>query len=117
MSELIPKFVPYADLNDVMRREEQAKKSYRLLDEKNGCVAGCCTGVSFYPETEYGKGGVHDDQEGFFVIAGNGTAKVGETEFKIYPGVSFIAPAGVRHVIKRDADSDAVEVFWFHSAV
>lgn len=111
------KLVPYVDLNEVMKCSEAGTRSFRLLDEKNGCVAGCCTGVTIYGDTEYPRGGIHDDQEGFFVIAGQGMAKIGDTEFEIYPGVSFLAPAGVHHTIKRDEDSEPVKVFWFHSAV
>ena len=110
-------YIPYADLKEVMEKSEKGKMSYTLLDEKNGCTAGCKTGVTFYDGTEYGRGGIHKDQEGFFVIAGHGMARIGDAEFAVYPGISFIAPAGVHHTVKRDADSEAVAVFWFHSAV
>jgi hypothetical protein len=36
-----------------------------MLGEKNGCLAGCRTGVLIYTQEECRQGGVHDDQEGF----------------------------------------------------
>ena len=91
--------------------------SVRILDEKNGCVAGCNAGITIYSGTEYGKGGRHKDQEGFYVLEGEGMAKFGEEEFPVYPGVAMVAPVGVHHIIKRNPDSVPVKVFWFHSAV
>lgn len=108
---------PYADLAEVKKSEGEGKTSYRLLDERHGCTAGCATGISYYRGTEYGKPGVHADQEGFLVISGSGYAKIGEEEFKVHPGVSFIAPAKTAHTIKRDNTCDAVEVFWFHAGI
>ena len=32
-------------------------------------------------------------------------------------GLVIVAPAGVLHAIKKNADSCDVKVFWFHSAV
>lgn len=93
------------------------KRSCDVLTDKNGCESGCKAGFTFVEDTEYGKGGVHDDQEGFLVISGTGTALIGDEEHKIYPGISMIAPKGVRHIFKRDKDSEPVKIFWFHSAV
>jgi len=104
------------NLYDLMA-EEPDKKGFRLLTEEQGCVKGCCAGISTYGDTEYGKGGVHDDQEGFFVLSGHGMVKLGEEEYPIKAGSAFMAPAGVFHTMKRDADSEPVQVFWFHSAI
>lgn len=106
----------YSDSNE-FNEKLMLENSVRVLDEKNGCVAGCNAGFSIYPGTEYGKGGVHADQEGFLVLEGEGYAKFGDEEFAIYPGMTMIAPAGVRHIFKRNEDSVPVKVFWFHSAV
>ena len=91
--------------------------SYELLTEKNGCVNGCCCGISRYTTTEYAKPGCHADQEGFFVLSGSGSAKVGDCETEIYPGLSFVAPAGVPHAIRSNDEAVPVEVFWFHAAI
>ena len=106
----------YTDLEDIMA-QSQGRKSITLLDEKNGCVAGCKSGITVYDETVYGKGGIHEDQEGFFVLSGTGMAKIGEEEFAIHEGMSFLAPAGVHHVVKSNSADVPVKVFWFHSAV
>lgn len=106
----------YVDSKDFMS-ELSERGSVQFLNEKQGCVAGCCAGMTVYNNTEYTKGGVHQDQEGFFVLEGCGMASFGEEEFAVYPGLCMVAPAGVRHRIKRNEDSEAVKVFWFHSAV
>ena len=107
----------YVSKKDIKPEHIKGHYSYRLLDEKNGCVAGCSCGISVYTDNEYVVFGIHNDQEGFFVIEGTGKAKVGNEEFKIGPEVSFIAPACVEHSIKKDADSEPIKLFWFHSAI
>lgn len=102
---------------DEQMKMDGAEKGCRLLTEEQGCVKGCCSGVTIYEETEYGVGGIHDDQEGFLVLKGHGMVKLGEEEFPIRKGSSFLAPAGCFHAVKRDADSEAIWLFWFHSAV
>jgi len=91
--------------------------SYKLLSNKNGCVSGCCSGVSVYTSNDYPPPGVHEDQEGFMVIEGTGWARIGNEEFRVEPEVSFIAPAGVKHSIKKDSESAPIKVFWFHAAI
>lgn len=88
-----------------------------LLDENNGCVDGCCAGISWYENREYSAGGCHEDQEGFFVLEGSGFAKVGDEEFPVAPGTAFIAPAHTLHTLRRDESCSHVAVFWFHSAL
>ncbi len=107
----------FIKLTDVVPIKEDGHISYEMLTEKNGCVAGCCAGISIFPETEYPLAAVHDDQEGFCVLEGSGLAKVGKQEFPIEPEVSFIVPAGTPHCIKKDPASKPVKVFWFHSAI
>lgn len=87
-----------------------------LLTDENGCTAGCRTGVLSYWQTEYIQGGIHEDQEGFFVLEGYGMALIGDCEFPIGPGSCFIAPAGVSHYIRRNADCSCVRLFFFHAA-
>lgn len=87
-----------------------------LLNSENGCTAGCRTGLLYYRQTEFIQGGVHEDQEGFYVLEGHGEARVGSSEFEISEGSSFIAPAGKPHFICRDADCEYVKLFFFHAA-
>jgi len=88
-----------------------------LIGKDNGATSGFCMGVSYYALTEYGKSGVHDDQEGFYVLQGYGMAKVGNEEFPVKPGSCFIANKGVPHTMKRDAASQPIKVLWCHGAV
>lgn len=88
-----------------------------LIGEEQGAVKGYCLGISYYHQTEYGTPGVHEDQEGFYVLAGTGLAKVGDAEFPIRPGTAFLAAKGVPHTMKRNPDSGPVKVLWSHGAV
>ena len=88
-----------------------------LLEEENGCLAGCHTGLLFYRQEDYLQGGTHEDQEGFYVLEGTGMALVGEEEFPLKPGCCFIVPPGFYHAIKKDKDSEGVKLFFFHAAV
>ena len=88
-----------------------------LIDATNGAVKGFCMGISYYDSETYGEPGVHEDQEGFYVLDGTGVAKIGEEEFRVCPGTAFIATKGVPHTIKRDASSGPVKVLWSHGAV
>ena len=106
----------YTDLEDIMA-QSQGRKSITLLDEKNGCVAGCRSGITIYDETEYGKGGIHEDQEGFFVLEGRGLALIDGEELEMEPGMAFMIPAGVEHTMKRAPGSEYCKVLWFHGAI
>ena len=99
------------------RQPGPGHESQLLIGEEQGASHGFCMGVSYYMEEGYGAAGVHDDQEGFYVLEGTGTAKVGDIEFAIRPGSSFIAAVGVAHSIKRDPGSQAIKVLWSHGAV
>ncbi|MFB0506941.1 MAG: hypothetical protein ACETWT_09430 [Thermodesulfobacteriota bacterium] len=48
-----------------------------LLNAPYGCVAGCCSGISFFTAADYPEPGIHDDWEGFFVMEGEGGRKWG----------------------------------------
>ncbi len=88
-----------------------------LIDHTHGATNGFCMGISYYTGDAYGQPGVHADQEGFYVLEGTGTAKVGDAEFRIGPGSSFLAYAGVPHTMKRDPDSTPIAVLWSHGAL
>ncbi|MBC3888027.1 cupin domain-containing protein [Acetobacterium paludosum] len=107
----------YVRLRDVEETQRPDYTSRYLVDEKNGCVAGCKTGISCHIKTAYPNSQAHADQEGFLVLEGTGWAKVGDQEFKLEPETSFIVPAGVQHALKRDENSVSLKVFWFHAAI
>jgi mannose-6-phosphate isomerase-like protein (cupin superfamily) len=88
-----------------------------LITSLDGAVNGFSLGVSYYTQDTYGEPGVHDDQEGFYVLEGSGMARVGDEEFPISPGAAFIAPKGVPHTIRKDPHVTYVKVLWSHGAV
>ena len=107
----------YADLAQCQMNQAAGHRGGAMLDVENGCVNGCQIGGSVYTSTEYPTAGVHDYQEGFLVVEGTGTAKIGDSEFALFPGIAFIVPAGVQHTMKKDTDvADGVRLFWFHAA-
>ena len=107
----------YLHFNAAEKITRDGVENYPLLTEHHGCVNGCCTGISVYNALDYPMANIHEDQEGFFVFEGEGWAKIGEEEIPLSPGVSFIVPAGFSHTVKRNPDSLAVKVFWFHAAI
>lgn len=106
----------FAALKDAVGTAEPGHTSFSLLDESNGCVNGCCCGVSRYTETEYQTPGCHEDQEGFMVLSGSGYARLGEEERFVCTGTAFIVPAGVAHSLRTDDPNAPLEVFWFHAS-
>ncbi|MGO8702506.1 MAG: cupin domain-containing protein [Candidatus Brocadiia bacterium] len=89
----------------------------QLIGAEQGATNGFCIGIAFYDQEVYGTPGVHDDQEGFYVLAGQGTAKVGDEEFEIRPGTAYIAQKGVPHSVKKRPGSKPVKLLWSHGAV
>jgi len=88
-----------------------------LIGEAHGAVKGFCMGIAYYDQEHYLTPGVHEDQEGFYVLEGTGMARVGQEEFPVRPGVSFLAAKGVPHAIRKDPRSAPVKVLWAHGAV
>ena len=88
-----------------------------LITEQTGAVNGFMLGVTEYYLEEYKTIGVHEFQEGFYVVEGEGMAKIGDEEFYIRPGASFIAAKGIPHSIKKASGSGSVKVVWVHGAV
>ena len=44
---------PYITLEEVIASQGDSKKGYKLLTEKNGCVNGCCSGITIYSDYEF----------------------------------------------------------------
>ena len=96
----------------------KGRRSVKFLTEDNGCINGCCSGVTICSETEFNpEPGFHDDQEGFFVLEGNGFVRLDNEEFEVKAGDSFIALPGVRHTMKTVDSEKPLKVFWFHSGI
>lgn len=107
---------PYITWNEAKEKHEENTPTYRLLNADNGCMAGFCSGITVYSGTEYRKPGVHEDQEGFFVLQGEGYAILDDLEFPIAPGDSFVALPGVAHSVRAKSEDNPVHVLWFHGA-
>ncbi len=88
-----------------------------LLGPENGTLNGSTCGILEYTQTEYNQGGIHEDQEVFYVLAGSGEALVGEEMFALKPGDCFHVPPGHYHAIKRDTNCPNIRLFFFHAAV
>lgn len=91
-------------------------KGGNLIDESNGAQNHFSMGISEYFAEEFGDMGVHDIQEGFYILEGSGYAKVGSEEFPIIKGDSFLVPAGIKHVLKKDKKSKNLKVLWAHGS-
>lgn len=108
--------IPYVKIDEVIASKGK-QLGYLLLGEDEGCVNGCCLGVSIYTDTEYGQSASHEDQEGFFVLEGYGKALINGDEIELEPGMSFIVPAGVEHVMKATDKDKVCKILWFHAAI
>lgn len=67
----------------------------------------------FYNDVYLQPYGIHEDNEGFYVVAGTGKMMIGNEEFVLKPGVAMLAPAGVPHAIAKSSQED-LEIFLFH---
>lgn len=57
---------PYITLEEALAAREEGRRSVKFLTEANGCINGCCSGVTICSETEFNpEPGFHDDQEDF----------------------------------------------------
>lgn len=87
--------------------------SYPIFTEANTPVGGCCAMLNVFFSDEYPEPGVHDDNEGFYVVSGRGRMKVGGREYELAPGDAMYAPAGTYHSIKKVGSGD-LRVFIYH---
>ena len=107
-------YMYFSEADMTKPREAAGATNYPIFDDGTAPCAGCNASVNFYVCIEYPVHGVHDDNEGFYVVKGTGTAKVGDEEQAIHPGSFFYAPAHVHHAIKKDAESEPMQVVLFH---
>lgn len=66
----------------------------------------------FFSE-EYPQPGVHEDNEGFYVVSGFGKMLLDNNEYDLKPGCAMYAPAGIPHAIKKVGKED-LRVFLYH---
>ena len=54
---------PYITLEEALAAREEGRRSVKFLTEANGCINGCCSGVTICSETEFNPDpGFHDDR-------------------------------------------------------
>ena len=85
--------------------------SCSMLGAEQGAVGDCEAGISIYDQPEFPTPLSHTFQEGFYVIAGEGMAMVGEEVFPIRQGMCFLVPRNTPHTL---CSQESVTVFWFH---
>ena len=57
---------PYITLEEALAAREEGRRSVKFLTEANGCINGCCSGVTICSETEFNpEPGFHDDRRDF----------------------------------------------------
>lgn len=102
--------------DEVVFNMANGHRSAVLLDRENGATSGFSLGISYYMEEDYAPPGIHTDQECFYVVEGEGMAKVGEDEFRILKGCSFLVHPGVLHSIRKLPGCKHVKLAWCHGA-
>ena len=89
--------------------------SYPGFPEKDTPIEGCYTMLNIFTDKEYNEPGIHEDNEGFYVIGGTGKIMIAEEEFDISQGSCILVPAGVPHAIKKTGDEE-LTIFIYHFA-
>lgn len=93
----------------------QQSGGQKLLGDEQGAVKGFSMGVSYCFNEEYGSQATHDDQEGFYVVSGAGYLLLGDTEYRLEPGMSLIAKADEPHAMRKTS-REPIKVVWAHGA-
>ena len=103
--------------------ENDAKKE--LFDDRwsadliNGelfkTTSGFSIGIAEYSCKEFGKPGIHEDQEAIYIISGEGEYMLGDSVFTISPGYAIYVPPGTKHAVRRTTDKP-VKLLYAHGA-
>lgn len=108
---MVSTYVAQADA--AKRRLFPGAYSDPIFDEHNTSVAAFSAMLNVFFSEDYPEPGVHDDHEGFFVVGGRGRMMLDGVEYELAPGSAMVAPAGVRHAIRKVGDED-LRVFIYH---
>ena len=108
-------------MNDFVVKQDPAKllefpgaHSYQHFEKDDTPIKGVFTMFNIFYSTEYpAVPGVHDDNEGFYVVSGEGTIKIKEKEYDMVPGAAILVPAGTPHAIRKKGNED-LKVFIYH---
>ena len=90
-SETRNKMKPYITKKEVEETQGKDARTQRFLTAENGCLGGCTSGTTVYAGYEFSAHpGVHEDQEGFYVLEGEGYARLGDLEFQLKPVIHLL---------------------------
>ena len=91
--------------------------SYQLYENDNTPLPGIIAMFNVFFSNEYpAVPGVHDDNEGFYVVSGCGSMKIKDKEYDLFPGTAMLVPAGFAHAIRKKGNED-LKVFIYHFPV
>jgi mannose-6-phosphate isomerase-like protein (cupin superfamily) len=91
--------------------------SYQLFDQENTPIPGSNAMLNLFYSAEYpATPGVHEDNEGFYVIGGTGSIKIEGSEYDLIPGTAILVPAGLHHALRKTGEED-LKVFIYHFPV
>ncbi len=99
-----------------LNEEPEAVKTgairHHIFTAEDTPIPGCSSMHIVWTRTEYKSFDSHEDNEGFYVVRGNGRFWLEGTEYDISAGTAMYAPAGMRHAV-RSAGGE-LEVFIYH---
>ena len=87
--------------------------SHPIFDAQHTPIQGTSAMLNFFVSDTYPAPGVHEDNEGFYVISGEGKMMIGQEEYELSAGCAMLVPAGVPHAIKK-VHAEHLQVFIYH---
>ena len=107
----------YTYEKDVEKRIFDYRWGTDLINEKlSGTTAGFSVGIAEYSCKEFGKPGIHTDQEGIYILRGHGEYMLGDKIFPVSPGCAIYVPPHTKHAVRCTAD-EPVKLLYIHGAV
>ena len=112
-------FVVHQEISRLV--EYPGAHSYQLFEQNNSPIQGAAAMLNIFYSSEYPPApGVHDDNEGFFIVSGYGSVKIdvreNEMEFDLVPGTAILVPAGIPHAVRKKGNED-LKAFIYHFPV
>ena len=77
---------PYKKIDHRLPRYFPGAISYPGFSEEDTPIEGCYTMLNIFADKEYNAPGIHEDNEGFYVIGGTGKIMIADEEYDISQG-------------------------------
>ena len=107
----------YINEKDIEKAVFADRWSKDLINEKLfGTTAGFSLGIAEYSVKEFGKPGIHEDQEAIYIISGYGEYMLGDEIFPVSPGCAIYVPPNKNHCVRCTTD-EPVKLIYAHGAV